>query len=319
MTDLNTNDKLLAMLQRGIDISPRPFAKIAESLQISEDEVVKRTQLLMEEGIIRRLGGVWNSAALGFKSSLFALNATPQDITAIADKLNSDPGITHSYVREGKPNLWFTLTAHKSEFERKVAALEISVKPLQLFAMPAVKHFKVQVIFDKSEKQPASIAPRKHVSPIELSEKEKEIVKYFQSSIPFTVHGYKKPAGALGYSEDELISKLENWISWGVLKRVAAIIRHTRFGFKGNSMCVWSISPDKANQLGLILANRPEVSHCCMRESCSEFPFNLYAMIHASDEELVKSKFEEISEIIGNNGKMLMSVKELKKTSPVYF
>jgi hypothetical protein len=62
------------------------------------------------------------------------------------------------------------------------------------------------------------------------------------------------------------------------------------------------------------------VSHCYRRNPTPEWPYNLYTMIHAMDEESCLEIAREISaETSVNIYTVLFSKKELKKTSMEYF
>ena len=106
----------------------------------------------------------------------------------------------------------------------------------------------------------------------------------------------------------------------GVLKRISVIIRHQQFGFKGNAMCVWKIPEKHIESIGKKLAEHSFVTHCYKRKENPDFPFNLYAMVHGETRKEVQEKFQELEKLEHiKNGQILYSVKELKKTSPVYF
>jgi len=105
------NDKLIYLLQRGLPLESRPFAAIAKELDLSEEEVITKVKELQNSSLIRRFGGVFNSASLGFKSCLCAVNVPEKDIERLNDIISPDSGVTHCYIRDSEPNLWFTFTA----------------------------------------------------------------------------------------------------------------------------------------------------------------------------------------------------------------
>ncbi|WP_249175408.1 Lrp/AsnC family transcriptional regulator, partial [Clostridium tyrobutyricum] len=49
-----------------------PFQILSKKLYIDEVEVIERINKLKEEGIIRRIGGIFNSKKLGYTSTLCA-------------------------------------------------------------------------------------------------------------------------------------------------------------------------------------------------------------------------------------------------------
>ena len=53
-------------------------------LRITEEEVIARLQSLMESGVIRRLGGVFDSRKLGYSGTLCAMNIPDERIRAVA-------------------------------------------------------------------------------------------------------------------------------------------------------------------------------------------------------------------------------------------
>jgi len=117
---------LLYKLQEGLPLTSRPFRDLGRELGLTEEEVMSRIVALKEGGQIRRLGGVFNSPALGYVSSLCALYALPQEVDDIARIINSVPGVTHNYLRDDtKLNIWFTLTCpDEAEFKRSVRLIE---------------------------------------------------------------------------------------------------------------------------------------------------------------------------------------------------
>ena len=299
---------------------PRPFAGIAAQIGVTEAEIIARIGQLQQSGLIRRLGGVFNSSSLGYRSCLCAVNVPENEIEHIEAITSPEAGVTHSYIRDGEPNFWFTYTAHHSDFESDLQDFQRRITPFKLLALSAVKKFKVQVIFDKTEVLIPATPPAQEAAPVELSAKEQNVVRLIQGNIPASANLFENLAFKSGFSETELITLLAQWRGLGILKRFAAIIRHRQFGFKGNAMCVWNVAEANVVKAGEQLAECSEVSHCYQREMLSTFPYNLFAMIHAESEAEVREKFIKLSsrEHLGR-GRMFLSTRELKKTSPLYF
>jgi DNA-binding Lrp family transcriptional regulator len=85
-------------------------------------------------------------------------------------------------------------------------------------------------------------------------------------------------------------------------------------------MCVWKVPEARVEQTGRFLADIDSVTHCYERLSTESFPYNLYAMVHAGDEETIRRIFQEISSGAGlTGGLILVSTREYKKTSPRFF
>lgn len=118
--------RLLSKLQEGLPLISRPFLEIGKELGLEEEEVLSRINALKEGGQIRRLGGVFNSPALGYVSALCALKALPGEEDDIARMINSVPGVTHNYLRDDPElNIWFTLTCtDEAELKKSVRLIE---------------------------------------------------------------------------------------------------------------------------------------------------------------------------------------------------
>jgi len=151
-----TDKQLLHLIQSNFPVVQRPYEAIGQQLGISEQEVLERISRLQQAGIIRRLGGLFDSRKLGYTGTLCALQVPEADIDRVAQIINSYPGITHNYLRNHRYNMWFTLLAPSEQHINKILT-EIKQKTslTELLNLPAVNIFKVRVNFNLSEVQHA--------------------------------------------------------------------------------------------------------------------------------------------------------------------
>ena len=137
---------LLDELQNDFPFNDHPYAVIAERLGTEEQLVLDRLKVLKDTGYIRKIGAFFDSEALGYTGTLIALKADPEKIDEIVGIINSEPGVTHNYQREGEYNLWFTLQSKneslKAEFIDKVRSL---TGVAELIELPAERKYKIQV------------------------------------------------------------------------------------------------------------------------------------------------------------------------------
>ncbi|MDX6667620.1 MAG: siroheme decarboxylase, partial [Solirubrobacteraceae bacterium] len=101
--------RLLNLLQGSFPLEPRPFARVGEAAGISEDEVMSRTQRLLDERIIRQVTPIFDTRALGYGSMLVAAKVDPDNPHRAAQVINAHPGVSHNYLRNHEFNLWFTI------------------------------------------------------------------------------------------------------------------------------------------------------------------------------------------------------------------
>jgi len=147
---------ILDKLQKGLKLEASPFQKIAAELGIEAEELLQRVKKLKEEGYIRRLGGVFRSSRLGYKSTLVALELEEENFYQVAEIINQHPGVTHNYRRDHQLNLWFTLST-ASELDREKFLAQIKALPgvKELYQLPKEKFFKLNVFFKMDQEAEA--------------------------------------------------------------------------------------------------------------------------------------------------------------------
>lgn len=153
-----------------------------------------------------------------------------------------------------------------------------------------------------------------------LTEIEKKIIASLQGDIPVVERPFLEIADNLGISEDELLEKISDLCERGIIRRFGATIRHQMSGYTANAMTAWKVEDERVNEVGEMMASFREVSHCYVRKTTDTWPYNLYTMIHAKDEESCHAIAREMAKKASvEQYTLLFSVKELKKTSMQYF
>ena len=153
-----------------------------------------------------------------------------------------------------------------------------------------------------------------------LTKLEKKIIASIQEDIAVTPRPYLEIAVKLGVSEKALLQTLQSLCDRGIIRRYGATLRHQKTGFTANAMAAWQVDENRIDEVGSKMASFREVSHCYRRNPADRWPYNLYTMIHASDEDACRLTAQNMSEAtLVINYTLLFSRKELKKTSMVYF
>lgn len=153
-----------------------------------------------------------------------------------------------------------------------------------------------------------------------LTKIEKKILASVQKDIPITEHPYLEIAEGLEISEKMLLEKLKGLCDRGIIRRFGATIRHQKSGFAANAMIAWKVDERRVYHVGQKMASFRQVSHCYKRKSNDKWPYNLYTMIHARDEESCLATARKMSEETSvDTYTLLFSRRELKKTSMEYF
>ena len=153
-----------------------------------------------------------------------------------------------------------------------------------------------------------------------LTDLEKKIIAAIQEDMAITERPYLEISEKLGITEDTLLATLQSLCERGIIRRYGATLRHQKTGFTANAMAAWQVAENRVEAVGNRLASFKQVSHCYRRNPTEGWPFNLYTMIHASDEESCRQTARNMSQEAGvENYSLLFSRQELKKTSMVYF
>ena len=140
---------ILNEIQSNLPIEPRPYQVLAEKLQCSEEEVLRRVQDMKDREIIRRIGANCNSRKLGYTSTLCAAKVPSKLMQGFVEVVNSYTGVTHNYRRAHEYNIWFTLIApSKGEIRRILTEISERTGVAEIMSLPAERLFKIQVDFE---------------------------------------------------------------------------------------------------------------------------------------------------------------------------
>lgn len=108
MITLSDKDRILvSAIQKGLPLVPRPYAAIAESTGMTENEVIERVQWLYEKGAIKRLGVIVRHHELGYNANAMVVWDVPDNQVADMGRCFSQfEFITLCYQRPRRMPLW---------------------------------------------------------------------------------------------------------------------------------------------------------------------------------------------------------------------
>ena len=353
------SQKLLAIIQDGFPLVERPYKALAEMLNVSEQEVFDEVEKMRASGVIRRIGGVYDSKKLGFISRLCAGNvptssldfsAEPHSQTPMekfAAVVMCEPAITHNYIRSHEYNVWFTViaeneTAIQAVVDRVCAKTELH----DVHVLTATKKYKINTVMGKGTNRHSEDQAPRHSEdrrdeessklPGTLSEADRTRIHIACDDIPHFLTPFK----SWGVSCDELRED----IAAKRMRRFGAILRHQDAGFPCNAMVCFRLDEkrmtsgecelnemlaesrhsedrrDEESSKIKSLAKKHFVSHCYERPFFENFPYNLYAMMHAQTPEELDGYIKESVALLDNPEYVVLhSLKELKKTSFRFF
>jgi siroheme decarboxylase len=139
--------QILNRLQTDFPVTSEPFRVLGNEMGLDEGDILKRVRALKEQGLIRRIGAVFNLDRLGFVSTLCAAQVPEDKVDLFVETVNALPGVTHHYQRNHVYNYWFTLIC-PSPTALVHALAEIEDKTgIEIVQMRATKTFKINASF----------------------------------------------------------------------------------------------------------------------------------------------------------------------------
>lgn len=139
--------RILSIIQSEFPLEASPYAVIAKQVGLTEGEVLEKVREMRKRGIIRRIGANFQSAQLGFSSTLCSASVPEEKIGAFILEVNSYKEVTHNYLREHHYNIWFTCIARSSQ-QIELLLQKITKKTgITINNLPATRVYKIKVDF----------------------------------------------------------------------------------------------------------------------------------------------------------------------------
>jgi DNA-binding Lrp family transcriptional regulator len=151
-----------------------------------------------------------------------------------------------------------------------------------------------------------------------MDEIDRRIVAATQMGLPLCRRPYHAVADQLGMTAKDVMTRMTRMLEDRVIRRIAAVPNHYALGYHKNGMTVWDVADCAVDRLGPEVGALAFVSHCYLRpRHLPDWPYNLFAMVHARDERDVEKMVAEIAALLGDAcsaHETLFSTKILKKT-----
>jgi DNA-binding Lrp family transcriptional regulator len=320
--------RLLNLMQGRFPIEPRPYARVAELAELSEEEVMTRVQHLLDERIIRQVTPIFDTRALGYSSMLVAAKVDAENPHRAARVINAHPGVSHNYLRNHEFNLWFTLATEpdsKLGLEGTLEALAAETGAESVRQLPTLKLFKIRMDLEMEGDTRALAQAAEAADPVELEPQPYDdfdiaVIRALQGDMPVIPEPYAPAAAELGIPQAKFLDHLAGMQERGLLRRVAAILYHRRAGFSANGMGVWKVPDEQILEVGRRMAAVRGISHCYQRPTYADWPYSVFTMAHGRSKEECDAILDSIAETHGITERAtLYSSTEFKKIRLLYF
>lgn len=317
MQDMDQRDReLLSALQGEIPLVSTPYAVIGQQLDMSEKEVLKRTERLRREGAVRHVGAQFDARALGYRSCLVAARVAPSRVDDAAAVVNAHPGVTQNYRRNNDFNLWFTLFVSPRSrlgLERTIDILGEAAECETVRALPTLKLYKSSS--SEGESYEAAQAEYTPLTPAEV-----EAVRLLQQELPLQPRPFDLVARNAAIAAEEVLSAARALQKRGQLRKLAASVASRKPGFVASAMGVWIVPEADVDAYAAKLAQSRAVSHCYLRPVYDDWPYNVYTTVHARSVDECESVINDLAADTNLQQKQaLFPTREYKKTRASFF
>ncbi|WVN42598.1 Lrp/AsnC family transcriptional regulator [beta proteobacterium MWH-UniP1] len=295
--DCQAADRPFEMLngeQRDFPLVARPFALLSERYGLSIEEVMSCYCDWLDKGVMSRVGGVFHQAA-GGASLLAAMAVPPHDLDRVADIVSQSPGVNHNYEREHVYNLWFVMTGQDAAtVEAEMQALDAQTG-YQALRLPMVRPYRIDLAFDLKEKaashKPSNLSLQQVPA---IAPADRALAALVEGGIAIVERPYDLWAKQLGWTSDQVCQKIQEWLATGVLRRFGNVVRHHELGFGCNAMTVFDVPQARVDEVGLALAQVPQVTLAYQRARAPGWNYNVYCMVHGTNREDVQAVIDQI-------------------------
>ena len=271
--------QILDVIQDAFPLVERPYAVLAEKIGSDETTVFDAVEKMRASGVIRRIGGVYDSKKLGFISRLCAgkvltssldFSAEPHAQTAMenfATVVMSEPSITHNYIRSHEYNVWFTVIAeNESAIQAVVDRVCANTDLHDVHVMLATRKFKINTVMKgasapvdsrqlavgrnsdergterHSDNRRLEESSEFRKTAVNLSESDKIRIRTACEDIPHSLTPFKD----WGVSCEELREDIDA----KRMRRFGAILRHQDAGFAFNAMVCFRLVDSRKSEVG---------------------------------------------------------------------
>lgn len=307
---------LMDEFQRDFPLVPQPFAVLGVALGISEAEVITRLTQLQTAGRVARVGGTVRPNTAG-ASTLAALAVPEVRIEAVAAIVNDEDGVNHSYLREDEWNLWFVATAPdaiglQASLDRIAARTGLKVLPL-----PLLRAFNIDLGFRLTGARAALTTDLAH-DETALHPTDRPLLQIMSKGLPLVARPFTAVAPTLGWTEAQVLDRLQSLSNARILTRIGVIVRHRAIGWAANAMVVWDVAPQDMETAGRSLAALPGVTLCYQRQTVPGlWRYGLFSMIHGqsrADALAVLDAARALTALAHTDHRVLFSTRCFKQT-----
>lgn len=149
----------------------------------------------------------------------------------------------------------------------------------------------------------------------------RELVAAIQEGLPLVPRPFQALAARLGVTEAEVLTRLQEWVATGVIRRYGLVVRHHELGYVANAMTVWDVPDAAVADVAARMVATGAFSLCYRRPRRPDWPYNLFAMAHGRERGEVLARLRGVRETCGLEAipyEVLFSTRRFKQRGARY-
>jgi DNA-binding Lrp family transcriptional regulator len=278
---------LIPQIENGLAITQTPFRKIADVLDTTEDHILSALQSMLKLGQIRRFGVVVKHRELGFQSNAMVVWNIPDDtVSSLGRGIVSDPRfqfVSLCYKRQRSRPDWpynFYFMIHGKSRESVHENLNFLIQEMLM------QNFEHKVLFSTHcYKQKGA-----RYSRFDKVENERLLLNILQEGIPVEDEPFNGISAKTGFTQQEILTHIEQWLKDGTLSRFGPMYNVEKFGGEF-TLVAMQVPPDRFEEVNQLVNSFSEVAHNYEREHLLNMWFVL-ATSSTSETETILSAIE---------------------------
>jgi DNA-binding Lrp family transcriptional regulator len=143
MDEIDRN--IINTLQNCFPVCAAPYQQVAGQLGLTEQELIARLKVLLNNGTLTRFGPLYNAEQMGGALTLAAVKAPEDQFDEVTRIINSFPEVAHNYARDHELNMWFVLATETPEQIRQTITAIEQQTGLTVYNMPKNKEYFVNL------------------------------------------------------------------------------------------------------------------------------------------------------------------------------
>lgn len=146
---MDSIDRLIVnKLQTGFPVCERPYLEAAADMGITEEELIRRLESLLNDGTLTRFGPLYHAEMMGGALTLAAVQVPEERFDEVAELINGFPEVAHNYARNHAFNMWFVIATETPEqVQQTLSAIEQRTG-LTVYNMPKINEYFVGLKLD---------------------------------------------------------------------------------------------------------------------------------------------------------------------------